>query len=293
MWLAINQMVSRADGIGDANASLLMRVARSDGVLLKPDRPAVAIDTQWYGDIFHDGPLQSGTGEISETFSTLRVVQIDHHSVDIDSDERQKLELELRWNFALGWGIDNAARSDGGYNITAKDIGLRSSADAVGVGPTHLAWPEYLDGQPDYMQIRPLSTGLDHHGLPVPKAKGAMYGEYVLWRTAPVMCDGWTGSPQGGFAFLGESAKFISVSSQRVSALSFNCAHGNTPQGAGVRVVVNIVGAPTEKVTMAYVPDTSNPIVKEMECQLRANGKCTLVVAVAADGKDHASCGPV
>ena len=46
-----------------------MRVARADGVLLKPDRPALAIDSQWYGDIFHAGPLQSETGEISETVS--------------------------------------------------------------------------------------------------------------------------------------------------------------------------------------------------------------------------------
>ena len=46
-----------------------MRVARADGVLLKPDRPALAIDSQWYGDIFHAGLLQSETGEISETVS--------------------------------------------------------------------------------------------------------------------------------------------------------------------------------------------------------------------------------
>ena len=281
----------RADGIGDTNATLLMRVTRTDGVLLKPDRPAVAIDTQWYGDIFHEGPLVSGTGEVSETFSTLRVTRIDSR-VDTPSAERQKLG-ELRWNFVLGWGIDNAARSDGGYNITAKDIGLRSSAGVIGVGPTHLAWPEYVDGQPDYKQLRPFPTVPDHHGLPVPKAKGALYGQYVLWRTAPVMCDGWTGSSQGGFALLGESAKFISISSQRISALSFNCAHGKTPQAAGLRVVVSMVGAPTENVTMTYVPDSLNPSVKEVECQLEANGKSKLVVVVAADGTDHASCGPV
>lgn len=268
-----------------------MRVARADGVLLKPNRPAVAIDAQWYGDIFRDGPLQSGTGEVSETFSTLRVSRIESHSIEPDSTERELLE-EVRWNFVLGWGIDNEARKDGGYNISAEDIGLRPSADAIGVQPTHLAWPEYLDGHPDYSQLRPFPMGPDDRGLPIRKVKGAMYGEYVLWRTAPVMCASWTGSTEGGFALLGESAKFISVSSQRIATLSFNCAHGETPQTAGVRVVVTLVGAPQETVTMAYVPDTLSPAVKTVECQLGPNGKSALVITVDVDGKDHASCGP-
>ena len=39
--------IASCDGVGDSNASLLMRVARADGVLLKPSRPAVAIDRLW------------------------------------------------------------------------------------------------------------------------------------------------------------------------------------------------------------------------------------------------------
>ena len=75
--------IASCDGVGDGNTSLLMRVARADGVLLKPSRPAVAIDEQWLGDLFCPGGstaqngsapacgLCSRTGEISETFTDL------------------------------------------------------------------------------------------------------------------------------------------------------------------------------------------------------------------------------
>ena len=64
-------LVTFQDGVGDTNASLLMRVARADGVLLKPERPAVAIDALWLGDIFDSGPLRSRTGEVSATFTEI------------------------------------------------------------------------------------------------------------------------------------------------------------------------------------------------------------------------------
>ena len=47
--------IASCDGVGDTNASLLMRTARADGILLKPDRPAVAIDALWIGDILKAG----------------------------------------------------------------------------------------------------------------------------------------------------------------------------------------------------------------------------------------------
>ena len=40
--------IASCDGVGDSNTSLLMRVARADGILLKPERPAVALDALWY-----------------------------------------------------------------------------------------------------------------------------------------------------------------------------------------------------------------------------------------------------
>ena len=54
-WSPFTGPIASCDGVGDTNASLLMRTARADGILLKPDRPAVAIDALWIGDIFKAG----------------------------------------------------------------------------------------------------------------------------------------------------------------------------------------------------------------------------------------------
>ena len=71
--------IASCDGVGDFNVSLLMRVARADGILLKPQRPAIALDAQWFGDLFCkkggsanlNCSLCSPTGEVSETFTQL------------------------------------------------------------------------------------------------------------------------------------------------------------------------------------------------------------------------------
>ena len=82
--------VTFQDGVGDTNASLLMRVARADGVLLKPERPAVAIDALWLGAIFDSGPLRSRTGEVSATFTEIS---------------------GFRWHFVLGEAWNSRVQS--------------------------------------------------------------------------------------------------------------------------------------------------------------------------------------
>ena len=122
----------------------------------------------------------------------------------------------LLWHYVLGWGIDNvAADSHGGYNVSYTD--LPDLPLPVPATPTMVAWPEYLDGQPQFSQLREFPTGANDPGLHIPKneRKGAGYGEYTLWRTAPILC-----SQPGEIrvALLGESAKFISVSAQRIAS---------------------------------------------------------------------------
>ena len=224
---------------------------------------------------------------------------------------------ELRWNYVLAWGIDNRASHDGGYIISAADIGLlrrrrsagrHSQQPAVGAGTsvptaTHVAWPEFVDGQPDYTKLRPFPVP-DDGGLPVAKAKSTSYGDYVLWRTAPVLCqkEGATDTGGGGFALLGESSKFISVSSQRIATISFDCTK------EGVRVVLDLRGAPNESVAMAYVSDASivsthnngtdtnaaasKQEVNQADCTLGANGKALLAITVASGAVSASSCGP-
>ena len=48
--------VTFSDPAGESNKTLLMQLCREDGVLLKPDRPATAIDAQFQAMMFHAWP---------------------------------------------------------------------------------------------------------------------------------------------------------------------------------------------------------------------------------------------
>ena len=69
---------------------------------------------------------------------------------------------------------------------------------------------------------------------------GDDWGNYTLWRTAPLTCDG------AGWALLGEPSKFISVSRQRVADVRVDC-------GAAPAMEVDLVGAAGEAVELSFV----------------------------------------
>merc|ERR1712178_209912 len=48
--------VTFSDAVGESNATLLKQLIRSDGLLLKPDRPATAIDAQFQAMVFNRWP---------------------------------------------------------------------------------------------------------------------------------------------------------------------------------------------------------------------------------------------
>ena len=56
--------------------------------------------------------------------------------------------------------------------------------------------------------------------LAIPRSKGTAYGEYTLWRTAPTLCGG---AGEVEIVLLGETAKFISMSRQRIASLAVSC----------------------------------------------------------------------
>jgi hypothetical protein len=65
--------VAAGDGIGDGNPALIMRTCTSNGTLLKPDRPALAIDAVWnrfvFGTRVHAEDQEDG--EITHTGTSL------------------------------------------------------------------------------------------------------------------------------------------------------------------------------------------------------------------------------
>lgn len=266
--------IASCDGVGDSNASLLMRVARADGVLLKPERPAVAIDALWYGGIFKSGRLQSASGEISQTFTALRVPGA--------RPTPESESLPLLWHYVLGWGIDNeAADSHGGYNVSYTDLGELPGQPLPPAAPTMVAWPEYLDGTPQFSQLREFPTGATDPGLHIPKTEGKAYGEYTLWRTAPILC---SGPEQVHVALLGESAKFVSVSAQRITSLAVECGADAS------RVIIGLAGGPNEEVAMAYADHKTHR--GDAACVLGKNGKALLTIAMTAEGDGTSACEP-
>jgi hypothetical protein len=278
--------IASCDGLGDTNASLLMRVARADGVLLKPNRPAIAIDNLWMGDIFKSGSLQSKSGEVSATFTSLG-----------------SSSPTLYWHFVLGWGLDNAAEtSGGGYGVQCHDlVGCKEPLKAApqcrpstGCKPLapYLAWPEYLDGRSHFQQLRAFPA--KNTTLPILKAKGVDYGQFTFWRTAPLLCAA-TDVPM---ALLGEIAKFISISSQRITRFSAECSsnvRGQT-RTAWNRINLDLTGAPGEVVSMVYWKAAlkRDEDMPHANCALGPNGKATLMITVFSDStkQDHVVCSP-
>ena len=61
--------VAPGDGVGMANATLIMRSCRSDGLLLKPSRPLSSVDYWYSQQAFTDGGVQ---WQLQETYTELQ-----------------------------------------------------------------------------------------------------------------------------------------------------------------------------------------------------------------------------
>jgi len=62
--------IGPSDGINMTNAELLMRCCNADGLILKPDKPAIAIDAQFYEKAF-GGSYPGPEGEVWTTYSQI------------------------------------------------------------------------------------------------------------------------------------------------------------------------------------------------------------------------------
>lgn len=101
--------IASCDGVGDHDPVLLKRLARADGVLLKPDHPAWVLDSFWPRLAF--GANQSRTDESGEVSQT---------SVAIDA---------LTWRSVLGVGLaDDAVFEAGDVDDRAEIMYIRAKA---------------------------------------------------------------------------------------------------------------------------------------------------------------------
>ena len=194
--------------------------------------------------------------------------------------ERSSLWIVLLRASFTRWGLDNPCKGQrgssnlGGYGVSPADIQLQSES---------LAWPEYLNGQPAYDRLRFFSPAAPDGRLLIPRTKGEDYGKYTLWRTAPLLCD-------GKIALLGETSKMISVSMQRIINLEVSCsAISQSNHSYAAKLSMTLVGAPQEKVTIAYAADADS-FVSEGNVIYDTHGATKMTVRevtriLAADGK--------
>jgi hypothetical protein len=233
--------VAVGDGIGDTDASLMRRLSRSDGVLLKPDLPMVPLDAVWMRDAF--GPKAGGVpgGEIAATYTTIAA------SVGGVSSS-----TTMRWDYVYA----TALTAD--YAVTAKDGAVGTAAG--------LAWKRAY-GEPfgTTPTLVPFGgAGTKALSLAFPAQKSAdEWGEYTLWRTAPVSCAG------GGWALLGELDKLISVSPQRIAYVTQHCGGDD---GTGMALTVGLTGAPGEAVALSFAT-ADGGVVKVVRVVLDTSGK--------------------
>ena len=90
---------------------LVAGAAREDGVLLKPGRPALALDSVWYGRLFPARLGRHGSGgEVSATYTEVGNLK------------------GLRWYDVLGWGTDSTVTLDDLMGSTGSPV--RSTAPA-------------------------------------------------------------------------------------------------------------------------------------------------------------------
>ena len=230
--------VAVADGIGDTDARLVRRLARADGVLLKPDRPMVPLDAVWMRDCFGGGGGQPAgkawpDGELAATHTTIMISsghrRGDDGGVGSSASEGGGRRLAMRWDFVYG----TALKAD--YVVTASD-------NHIG-GPHGVAWRRVRGDS--FGTVPPSLVPYDERTAPLalpfraqPSSDG--WAEYTYWRTAPTSCDG------KGWALLGELDKLVSVSAQRVAALAEHCGGGGGGDGAAAidyGLTVDLVGA--------------------------------------------------
>ncbi|XP_055954459.1 uncharacterized protein LOC126814885 [Patella vulgata] len=82
--------VGPSDKIGLSNVSLIMRCCNDDGLILKPSKPATAIDSQIYQSAFGTG---GPVGELWTTYSNIGFIEARHFGIILAADIQNTFQL--------------------------------------------------------------------------------------------------------------------------------------------------------------------------------------------------------
>lgn len=177
--------VASSDGLGFANTSLIMKVCRLDGLILKPDRPAVTIDRTWIQRSFGDSDnSRAEIGPKGEVWTTY---------TDIGYN---------RWNYIIGvnllsdfYALPSDLLKEGNYNNNNNLDYVAYVYDKHSLGKSVS------------------SVQLFNADNPLLISKGNNYGDFNYWVICPMLQN--SNSP----ILLGELDKITPVSRNRFQSI--------------------------------------------------------------------------
>lgn len=179
------------------NRSLVLRSCREDGVLLRADKPATAIDTSW-----------------SKSFDTLKPIHAWGTFSQVGS---------ARWSYLLGLDLVDPLR----IPVSTLDPAAVEAAEAVaGTGDSGRSWVAYEGWHgiaasatvgsvchktnTCFQLLQASGSGAGSQELVLPRCtqvSDMMLG-HTLWNVAPVLPGGWV--------YLGETDKIVAASGRRL-----------------------------------------------------------------------------
>ena len=244
-----NGPVTPGDGVGFQSVDQIMRTTRADGVVLHPSRSMTAIDADIIGHVFPSAATTSGpvyatysvvsgsvfdsilAADLPKVFSVTPASLLGVRADLALRDATRKPHERLAW---AGAGAGAGARSAAG------------AAVAYSVNTSTM--------DPSSLVVQPFDSS---HPIVLPACAEV---DFVVWHTAPVFSNGW--------ALLGELAKWVAISPQRVASI----------EASNSELEVQLVGAPGEAVRLSAY-NTATLATSSLDCVLDAAGRATAAFA--------------
>ena len=224
--------VTPGDGVGFSDVSQILRACTASGLLLHPSRPMTAIDAQVVGDVFGAGAGRV-QGNVYATYSAVSGMWWGH-----------ALAADLAQPYAL---------TPADFDSITSDIALRGGAAAAAAPAATLAYSiNATSFDPASLVVQPFSAA-----APIALQACAL-ADFQVWHTAPV-------SPAaGGWALLGELAKWVPVAEARFSDL----------EATGAGLAVTVAGQAGEVVPVTFY-NSAAAQASTVTCVLPESGRAT------------------
>jgi len=228
-------MVGVGDAIGDMDREILLRTCRDDGLLLKPDRPAVPVDAMF---LEHTRPYTVTTGSVHAALGETRYVAALHMAAE--HPEREPMDI-----------VYTMATYDG------KDMNdLFVFPDAVTDWDLDLAGDLGITaGRQILYDWRAGVSAEVNEDFSIPELPH-LY-DFAYFVLAPVQ--------DNGMALLGETAKYVTLSDQRFVAVEV----------VGDGFALTLAGVPGEVVEILAYDADAGALVGPVSVTIEADGAAT------------------